>query len=143
METTNQFFELFNENTALDISGKVYLEELSMSHDGIFPRLSDWSRFANSIDKNGAGEYIEKHFKWYNIQSINETKNYGTYTIIFKEPITVLLATINGEPVTAQAQLFTAAISHDWYYSSHHQKQYPQWEKATGIEIFLEDIKTV
>lgn len=143
MKNTNQLFETLENNIPLDISGRVYFDTFSLQDDGPFPHLSDWSRFINTIDKNGAGEYIEKHFKGYNIQSINETKNYGVYTILFKEPITILLATINGEPVTAQAQLFTATISHEWYHSSYDHKQYQQWKKATGVEIFLEDIKTV
>lgn len=142
METTKQLYEIEN-GAVLDISGRVCIESLSINMDGIFPRLCDWSRFFNKIDQDGPGGWIEKNFSGYGIQSINETKKYGIYTVLFEKPIEILLATIEGKPVTAKAQLFTAEISCEFYRNLYDGKNFPQWEKSTNIEIFFENIKTV
>lgn len=53
METTKSFYSASCDGEALDLTGsRIFFEDLSDDMDGVFPRVNEWTRFANKIDRD-------------------------------------------------------------------------------------------
>jgi hypothetical protein len=139
METTNSFYSVAFDGDALDISWKVFFEDYSDDMDGIFPRVNEWTRFANKIQNDGIGWWIEKHWKFYEvIDRIEKMDGYGDqYKIFFQIPLPIIFGQIWEKQIIENANGIEITISYEWYWT----KNARQNKIANWISIFFEDIK--
>lgn len=140
METTTSFclFGLGSEpDTALDISWKVFFEELSDDMNGAFPRVNEWTRFANKIEKDGINWWFERNAKYFNgIKKVEKIWYGDKYKITFVNPLPIIFGMVGTEQVIKNANGLNVTVSYDWYWN----KNWRQDKIANGIQIHFENV---
>lgn len=147
IETTYQLFKVIDEQEVLKPLSKVngekgkfiQFENYDEGYDGIFPRISDWTRFANRIDEVGVSAYLT----WAGNSKLKFDSGYCTVvrnssycseaTLIFKNPIQVVLDYLNDQPIIIDVNRITGEFTYEWYWL----KQGRQEKIANGIEIYF------
>lgn len=134
---------LFNPILRVNYESGMFLsvEYMDDMEDGTFPRVSDWTRLVNRIDKYGVSEYLTWASRDKNkliidlghCKIIRDSKTSDSGTIIFEKPIQVIVATLNNEPVTISANQIEGSFTFEWLWS----KKGRQDITANAIEIYF------
>lgn len=112
--------------------------------DGVFPRVSDYTRWANKIDEEGAAAYLtwagkgKLKFNTGYCTVIREGKNDNKAIIEFKEPIKVVVAEVNGEPVLIETDRIRGEFTHEWMWWSEKHGKKRQDSIANVCEIWFD-----
>tara|TARA_R110002020_G_scaffold259871_1_gene474021 strand:- start:436 stop:951 length:516 start_codon:yes stop_codon:yes gene_type:complete len=150
LETTAQLFQIVEDKQVLKthktvnqlehgnwMSFELFLDD----YDGCFSRVSDWVRFANRIDNDGVSEYltwISKSNKLKIKQGyctiVRESKWSDEATLIFDEPIEVVVGEVNDEYIVDKVNKITGRFSYEWLW----MKNGRQDKIANGIEIYFD-----
>ena len=151
METSHQLFKIVEDGEIFDPIGSINqggehgkwmsFEHLFDTDDGIFPRVSDWTRFVNRIENDGVTEYltwISKNNKL-KIDSgyctiIRKGKWDNEATLYFDKPIEIEFGEINGDPITGKANVIHGEFSYEWGW----WKNGRQNKMANSVEIFFD-----
>lgn len=150
METSHQLFKIVEDGDVFNPIGSVNqglekgkfmsFEYLDDNMDGIFPRVSDWTRFANRIDNDGISEFliwISKNpsrliadFGYCTVQ--RESKWDSEATLTFKEPIKVSFGKVNGEHIIREVDTIKGEFTYEW-----------GWYRTTGRQNKIANVVEV
>lgn len=148
--TSHQLFEAIEFNAQLkpmhsnNGSMRIEIDYLESEFDGIFPTNSSWSRYVNSIDRDG-GAYIlsrilggTKKLKVNNDYMIIEREQWwqDNCTITFKHPIKMVVGgyrSRSGEwlDITEDIDYISGEVTYEWLWKRGDSK-------ANAIEIYLD-----
>lgn len=111
-------------------------------HDGCFPRVSDWTRLCNRIDKYGESEYLT----WISSKKnklvadtcyckiVRESKWESQATLYFEKPIKVIFGEVNGEPIVKEVNKIKGEFHIDWLWRLSGRQD----KIANGIEVYFD-----
>jgi hypothetical protein len=149
MNVSCNLFEIVEDQIAFDplhsINGQrgkyLRFEHLSQTDDGTFPRLCDWKKFMNRIDKYGISEFLtwvsrksDRLVSDYDYCTIHRESKFDDEAIIkFKEPIEIIVAYVNDNPITIQADEIHGCFSYEWYWLTNLRTNH-----ANAIEIYFD-----
>jgi len=148
IETTSTLWGITDEGLVLETCNRVHhiskgiLFEISEDgDDGTFPRVCDYMRYANSLEREGTSYYLNRLTRKKNkyvveiegVKIIREA-SYETKAIIeFPEPIEVIVAVIGDEPVIKKIKSFEGEFIHDWFWRNDGRQD----KIANGFEIWF------
>lgn len=108
--------------------------------DGTFPRVSDFMRVVNAINKEGASAYL----RWIGRSKMKFNQGYCTVeregkfsnnaTLTFDKPISIVVAEVNDKPVIIQANKIEGEFFVDWFW----RKGGRQDKVANGCEVWFD-----
>lgn len=110
------------------------------SHDGTYPRISDWTRFANSIDSNGISAWLNRlsrnktKIKMDGYQIIRRSKWDSDAEIIFDEPVNYCFGQVGSENIIRKVKHLKGVFTWESFF----RKSGRQNKIANGIEIYFE-----
>ena len=150
METTHSIWDILEEGTALlpitltsssHINNALIFDVHQDTDDGSFPRVSDWTRFANKIDNDGIYRFLNGLTRKKNKLSIRydqctiiRDKDWEDEAVIeFDSPIKVVFGHIGDEPIIKEVKKIKGEFTHDWFWTS----RGAQDKIANGIEIYF------
>ena len=150
METTSNFWGIIDENKALEpisLSCSSHIKEAMLfdvhqdTDDGSFPRVSDWTRFANKIDNDGIYRFLNgltrKKNKLnirYDQCTIIRDKDWEDEAVIeFDSPINVVFGRVGDEPIIKAVKKIKGEFTYDWFWT----RRGAQDKIANGIEIYF------
>lgn len=118
------------------------IEHIEDEYDGIFPRISDYTRMANRIERDGISEFITWLSKRSNKLKADtgyckierEAKYKSEATLFFNKPITVCLGEINGKPITALVNKIKGEFTWEWFWF----KNGRQNKIANGFDVWFD-----
>lgn len=148
IETSSQLFRIVEDKlpfepieTVNQTKGKyMSIEYMTDSDDGIFPRVLDWTKFCNKIDKLGVSSFLNWRQK--NKLKINngycaivrENEYTDKATLIFNEPIEVIVEYLNDEPIIIKVSKIEGEFTYEWGFL----KNGRQDKIANTIEIYFD-----
>lgn len=138
--TSSQLFRIIEDDLTLD-SDTIIFDWIEDTFDGIFTRVSDYTRLANRINKFGISEFLTWISKRSNkcfadaghCQVIRESKLDTKATILFRKPVNVLFSKINNEPITGKVNRIEGEFSFEWWWL----KNGRQKEIASAFEVYF------
>jgi len=150
MKTSHAIWTIIDEGLPLEpLKGSRYeniyngiLFEISQdSDDGTYPRVSDYTRFANSLDNEGTSYFINRcttkeNKKIVDFMGIKITRNadYETEAILeFPKPIDVVLGQIGNEKIIKKVKKIKGEFTHEWFWT----KNGRQNKIANGFKIWF------
>lgn len=105
--------------------------------DGVFPRVNEWTRFANKIEKDGINWWFERNAKYFNgIKKVEKIWYGDKYKITFVNPLPIIFGMVWTEQVIKNANGVNVTVSYDWYWN----KNWRQDKIANGIQIQFENV---
>lgn len=151
METTSRLFNVIEENQILKPAkgyykerDRIYLEDTEDTHDGSWPRVSDYTRFCNKLDN-----YDYKAVQNFLIGAKRKKSDWGGVTLHkvdrdkirleFKEPVKVYFGKVGEKPILQEVKTIEGKLSHEFYW----RKNGRQNKIANGIEIFIEEVEYI
>ena len=150
METTHRIWDILDEGTLLlpitlkysnHIQDAILIDISQDSDDGIFPRVSDWTRFANKIDNDGIYRFLNgltrKKNKLkirYDRCTIIRDRDWEDEAVIeFDTPVKVVFGHVGDEPIIKEVKKIKGEFTHDWFWT----KCGRQDKIANGIEVYF------
>lgn len=150
METSSQLWEIIEADKVLEpitlkhshhIKNAVLFEITDDQEDGTYPRVSDWTRFANSVDSEGASAWINRlsrkknksEIEYWGCKIVRDSKWSDRAVIEFKEPVKVVFGRVGDEPIVKQVKKISGEFTHDWFW----MKSGRQDKIANGVEIWF------
>lgn len=150
METTHRIWDILDEGTPLlpitlkysnHIQDAILIDISQDSDDGIFPRVSDWTRFANKIDNDGIYRFLNgltrKKNKLkirYDRCTIIRDRDWEDEAVIeFDTPVKVVFGHVGDEPIIKEVKKIKGEFTHDWFWT----KCGRQDKIANGIEVYF------
>ena len=150
METTHRIWDILDEGTPLlpvtpkyphHINNAILIDISQDSDDGIFPRVSDWTRFANKIDNDGIYRFLNgltrKKNKLkirYDRCTIIRNRDWEESAVIeFDTPVKVVFGHVGDEPIITEVKKIKGEFTHDWFWT----KRGRQEKIANGIEVYF------
>jgi len=118
------------------------MEMIEDSHDGTFPRVSDYTRLANRIDKEGISEYLtwistkksKKLVSNTGYCTIERTSKFSNEAVIkFETPIKMCFGVVNGEQIIQEIDQIKGEFDHEWFW----MKNGRQDKIANGFEVYF------
>ena len=150
MKTTHSIWGILDDNEVfegIDISSSfiknAMLFEISEDgDDGTFPRVSDYTRFANSLDSEGTSYYLNRLTRKKNKLEldfcgvkVSRESQWDTKAIIeFSDPIEVVMGHVGDKPIIEKVKRMEGSFTHDWFW----RKNGRQDKIANGFEIWFE-----
>jgi hypothetical protein len=149
MKTTHSIWNIIDDGEILEpakgtmgsCKNGILFEISSDDEDGTYPRVSDYVRFANKLDEEGASYFInrctrKKNKKVVDFMGIKIIRNndWDDRAILeFKEPIKVVMGKIGEEKVIREVKKIRGEFNHDWFW----MKNGRQDKIANGFEIWF------
>lgn len=150
MKTTHSIWDILEEGTVLlpitlqwsnHIKNSILFDVHQDTDDGSFPRVSDWTRFANKIDNDGVYRFLNGLTRKKNKLNIRydqciiiRDKDWDDEAVIeFDAPIQVVFGHIGDEPIIKEVKKIKGEFTHDWFYT----KCGAQDKIANGVEIYF------
>jgi hypothetical protein len=150
METTHSIWEILDEGKILSpfnpkhshhIQNSMLVEISEDTDDGTFPRVSDYKRYANSLEDQGTSYFVNRLTRKRNklkvdFCGVTITRNaeYEAKAIIeFKDPIKVVMGYVGEKPIVEEVRKIEGEFTHDWFW----KKSGRQQDIANGFEIWF------
>jgi hypothetical protein len=150
METTHTIWAVLDEGIALKpvtlkhsfIQNGILIEISEDTEDGTYPRVSDYKRFANSLEDQGTSYFINRLTRKRNKLkvdfcgvTITRKAEYETKAILeFKNPIEVVMGYVGDKPIIEKVKKIEGEFTHDWFW----RKNGRQEDIANGFEIWFD-----
>ena len=150
METTHSIWEILDEGVTFEpvdlkssfIKNAMLFEISEDTDDGTFPRVSDYTRFANSLDSDGTSYFINRLTRKKNKleldylgAKISRKSHWETKAIVeFPEPIEVIMGYVGEKAIIEKVKRIQGEFTHDWFF----KKSGRQDKIANGFEIWFE-----
>lgn len=124
-------------------SGNAILFEVSQdTDDGTYPRLCDYMRDINSLEREGVSHFINRltrkrdktQIEFYDgVKIIRENKWTDEAIIEFKEPVEVVLGYLGETPIVIDVTKIKGTFDHDYFWTRNGRQQ----KVANGYEIWF------
>jgi hypothetical protein len=150
METTHRIWEILDEGVTFEgadlrhsfINNAMLFEISEDTDDGTFPRVSDYTRFANSLDGDGTSYFLNRLSRKKNKLEldfcgvkITRESQWDTKAILeFPEPIGVVMGYVGEKAIIEKVKRIQGEFTHDWFF----KKSGRQDKIANGFEIWFE-----
>lgn len=150
MTTTHSIWEILDEGVTFKpvdlkssfIKNAMLFEISEDTDDGTFPRVSDYTRFANSLDSDGTSYFINRLTRKKNKLEldfcgvkITRGSQWDTKAILeFPEPIDVIMGYVGEKAIVEKVKRIQGEFTHDWFF----KKSGRQDKIANGFEIWFE-----
>lgn len=149
MKTVHSIWNLLDGDGPLgpietDFGQSCMLFEVSQdTDDGSYPRLCDWMREANSLDREGASHWLNRltrkanklKIPFYGGVTIVRDRKWETAAVLeFDQPIEVVMGHVGGRPIIEKVKKIRGEFHHDWFWT----KNGLQSKIANGYEIWFE-----
>ena len=130
------------EGVKTDFGRNCMLFEVSQdTDDGTYPRLCDWMRDANALDREGASHFLNRLTRKKNkleidfegVKIIRTAKWQDDAVIEFKEPIEVVMGRVGDKPVIQRVKKIKGEFQHDWFWTRNGRQE----KIANGYEIWF------
>ena len=150
MQTTHTIWEILDEGVAFKpvtisqsfIKNAMLFEISDDNEDGTYPRVCDYTRFANSLDNEGTSYFLNRltrkknklELDFWGVK-ITRKSQWDTKAILeFKEPIEVVMGYVGEIPTVVKVKKMEGEFTHDWFF----KKSGRQDKIANGFEIWFE-----
>jgi len=150
METTHTLWDILDEGKVLEphtgryashIKNSILFEISSDDEDGTYPRVCDYTRLANRLDRDGTSCWVNRLSKKKNKNNIEfwgcnikRSADYQNEAVIeFPEPIQVLFGYIGEEPIIKEVKKIRGEFTHDWFWTRNGRQE----KIANGFEIWF------
>jgi hypothetical protein len=150
MQTTHTIWDLIEEDIPLlpyngthsqHIRKAILFEISEDTEDGTYPRVCDYTRLANAIDKDGAHMWINRLTRKRNKKTIDfdgciiiRDHEYDNEAIIeFKTPIKCVFGYVGDEPIIKEVKRIKGEFTYDWFW----RRNGRQDKIANGFEIWF------
>lgn len=150
MTTTHSIWEILDEGLTFEpvdlkssfIKNAMLFEISEDTDDGTFPRVSDYTRFANSLDSDGTSYFINRLSRKKNKLEldfcgvkITRGGQWDCKAILeFPEPIDVIMGHVGEKAIVEKVKRIQGEFTHDWFF----KKSGRQDKIANGFEIWFE-----
>jgi len=150
METTHSIWEILDEGVTFDpvdlkssfIKNAMLFEISEDTDDGTFPRVSDYTRFANSLDSDGTSYFLNRlsrkknklELDFYGVKITRESQWDCKAILEFPEPIDVIMGHVGEKAIIEKVKRIQGEFTHDWFF----RKSGRQDKIANGFEIWFE-----
>jgi hypothetical protein len=150
METTHSIWEILDEGVTFEgadlrhsfIKNAMLFEISEDTDDGTFPRVSDYTRFANSLDGDGTSYFLNRLSRKKNKLEldfcgvkITRGSQWDCKAILeFPEPIDVIMGYVGEKAIVEKVKRIQGDFTHDWFF----RKSGRQDKIANGFEIWFE-----
>ena len=150
MTTTHSIWEILDEGVTFEpvdlkssfIKNAMLFEISEDTDDGTFPRVSDYMRFANSLDSDGTSYFINRLSRKKNKLEldfcgvkITRGSQWDCKAILeFPEPIEVIIGHVGEKAIVEKVKRIQGEFTHDWFF----KKSGRQDKIANGFEIWFE-----
>jgi hypothetical protein len=150
MTTTHSIWEILDEGVTFEpvdlkssfIKNAMLFEISEDTDDGTFPRVSDYTRFANSLDSDGTSYFINRLNRKKNKLEldfcgvkITRGSQWDCKAILeFPEPIDVIMGYVGEKAIVEKVKRIQGEFTHDWFF----KKSGRQDKIANGFEIWFE-----
>jgi hypothetical protein len=150
MTTTHSIWEILDEGVTFEpvdlkssfIKNAMLFEISQDTDDGTFPRVSDYTRFANSLDSEGTSYFINRLSRKKNKLEldfcgvkITRGSQWDCKAILeFPEPIDVIMGYVGEKAIIEKVKRIQGEFTHDWFF----KKSGRQDKIANGFEIWFE-----
>jgi hypothetical protein len=149
METSSQLFKIVEDgdaflpfaNISMHSPKTLEYDRMDEYYDGIFPRVSDYTRQANKMDSEGVTAFLNwntpkhKRCSFHNgyctVTRESEWDNEATLT--FDKPIQVVFGYVGEEPVIKEVTQIKGEFFFEWFWL----KNGRQDKMANGFEIYF------
>jgi hypothetical protein len=150
METTHRIWEILDEGVTFEgadlrhsfIKNAMLFDISEDTDDGTFPRVSDYTRFANSLDGDGTSYFLNRLSRKKNKLEldfcgvkITRGSQWDCKAILeFPEPIDVIMGYVGEKAIVEKVKRIEGEFTHDWFF----KKSGRQDKIANGFEIWFE-----
>jgi hypothetical protein len=150
MTTTHSIWEILDEGVTFEpvdlkssfINNAMLFEISQDTDDGTFPRVSDYTRFANSLDNDGTSYFLNRLSRKKNKLEldfcgvkITRKSQWDCKAILeFPEPIGVIMGYVGEKAIIEKVKRIQGEFTHDWFF----KKSGRQDKIANGFEIWFE-----
>ena len=150
MTTTHSIWEILDEGVTFEpvdlkssfIKNAMLFEISEDTDDGTVPRVSDYMRFANSLDSDGTSYFINRLTRKKNKLEldfcgvkITRGSQWDCKAILeFPEPIEVIIGHVGEKAIVEKVKRIQGEFTHDWFF----KKSGRQDKIANGFEIWFE-----
>ena len=150
MTTTHSIWEILDEGVTFEpvdlkssfIKNAMLFEISEDTDDGTFPRVSDYTRFANSLDSDGTSYFLNRLSRKKNKLEldfcgvkITRGSQWDCKAILeFPEPIDVIMGHVGEKAIIEKVKRIQGDFTHDWFF----KKSGRQDKIANGFEIWFE-----
>jgi hypothetical protein len=150
MTTTHSIWEILDEGVTFEpvdlkssfIKNAMLFEISEDTDDGTFPRVSDYTRFANSLDSDGTSYFLNRLSRKKNKLEldfcgvkITRGSQWDCKAILeFPEPIDVIMGYVGEKAIVEKVKRIEGEFTHDWFF----KKSGRQDKIANGFEIWFE-----
>jgi hypothetical protein len=150
METTHRIWEILDEGVTFEgadlrhsfIKNAMLFDISEDTDDGTFPRVSDYTRFANSLDGDGTSYFLNRLSRKKNKLEldfcgvkITRGSQWDCKAILeFPEPIDVIMGYVGEKAIVEKVKRIQGDFTHDWFF----RKSGRQDKIANGFEIWFE-----
>jgi hypothetical protein len=149
MQTSHSLWHIVDDGEVLEPAkgscgsiAKGILFEISQdTDDGTFPRVSDYVRFVNKLDEDGASYFInrctrkknKKVVDFMGVKIIRE-HDWETRAILeFEKPIQAMIGKIGDEPIIREVKKIRGEFNHDYFFTRGGRQD----KLANGFEIWF------
>jgi hypothetical protein len=148
METSSNLFQIVGDELPFKPFHNNYYQSpktlrfdiMQDTYDGIFPRVSDWTRLINRMDRHGVSEYLnwlggrkKLDYQATYCQVTRESDYDSEATLTFKKPIQVVFGKVGEELITREVTQIKGEFFFDWFWLTNGR----QHQKANGFEVFF------
>lgn len=136
IELTSQIYFAVEEWEILDIRNwkKVFLTSYDDQEYWTFPRVNEWVKFANKIDKEWVELYLKKFYKNFWISKIEDTDEWNCFKLTFKNPLKVCVSSIWERLIIENVKEVKIELNYEWYWT----KNWRQNKIANWIDILCD-----
>ena len=149
MKTTHSIWGLLEDELPLEplkgdgfnIKNSMLIEISEDTDDGTYSRVSDYMRFANSLENSGASAFLNRCSRKKNKKVVDfmgakiiRDADYRTAAIIeFTNPINVIIGHVGDRPIIEKVKKIKGEFTHEWFW----KKNGRQNKIANGFEIWF------
>jgi hypothetical protein len=150
MEKSHSLWEVLEDEKVLKpfsgrhsqhIKNAILFEISSDDEDGTYPRVCDYTRFANKLDSDGTSFWVNRLTRKKNKLNIDfcgciitRSADYYTDAVIeFPNPIPVIFGYIGEEPIIKEVKKIRGEFTHDWFWTNAGRQE----KIANGFEIWF------
>ena len=150
MKTTHSLWQVVEDGEVLEpaagsCSGAyrngILFEISSDGDDGTYPRLSDYTRFVNSLDRDGAAYFInrctrKKNKNLVDFMGVKILRNHqweDRAVLEFPSPVKVVFGQVGEEKIVREVKRVRGTFTHDYFWTRNGR----QSKMANGFEIWF------
>jgi hypothetical protein len=150
MKTTHSIWHILDDGEVFEganisssfIKNAMLFEISEDTDDGTFPRVSDYMRFANSLDSDGTSYFLNRLSRKKNkleldfcgVKITRESQWDCKAILEFPEPIDVIMGHVGEKAIIEKVKRIQGDFTHDWFF----RKSGRQDKIANGFEIWFE-----